>query len=509
MRNRRKINLGCNFGERETMKNMVKTCLLLLIFIGQSWVVAAQTQTFTYQGSLKSGGSAAYGSYDFQFAIYSAQTGGVLLTTITRNNVNVGNGVFTVELDATTAIFDGDPKYLEIKVKQAGGSTYETLSPRQLITSSPYAIKSVLAEDAVNASVAVFAQTANNADNLGGIAANNYLQKNGDGSQLTNLNGSSITNGSIDRNKLAFEPTNRFDPQLLAMQRWDLLPIAKTVSVGNAPLAMIFDGTFIYVANRGDATVTRIRSKTGEIEGNPIPVGQFPSALVYDGTFVYVANRSSNTVSRIRGSTGTVEGEPIPVGTSPRALCFDGIFVNVSTQNSVMRIRASTGTVDAAQIPIPNVSAMAFDGTFVYTTGQAVDLPTSDEIRRFRASTGLTDDAFTFVAGQGISSMVFDGTFIYCGSNTSGIQKVRVNPREIFPRMTAINAFSMVFDGIFVYAASLTGSNNNVVKIRASNGVVEGNPIPVGAHPDSMIFDGTFIWINDRDNNSVRRIELR
>ena len=61
--------------------------------------VAAQTPDFTYQGSLNNGGTAANGSYDIRFELYTAASGGTLLNTVTRLGVTVTNGAFTAVLD--------------------------------------------------------------------------------------------------------------------------------------------------------------------------------------------------------------------------------------------------------------------------------------------------------------------------------------------------------------------------------------------------------------------------
>ena len=60
----------------------------------------AQTSTFTYQGRLTDGGTAANGTYDFQFKLYDALTNGNLQgspNTVAKTGVNVTNGIFTVQ----------------------------------------------------------------------------------------------------------------------------------------------------------------------------------------------------------------------------------------------------------------------------------------------------------------------------------------------------------------------------------------------------------------------------
>ena len=105
-------------------------------------VVEAEMGTaFTYQGRLIDAENAADGEYDFEFDIYDAPSGGVLLaSTVDVNALDVIDGYFTVELDFGSSAFAGDGVWLDIGVR-SGESTgaYTTLSPRQRITPTPYA----------------------------------------------------------------------------------------------------------------------------------------------------------------------------------------------------------------------------------------------------------------------------------------------------------------------------------------------------------------------------------
>src|SRR6185295_5160973 len=88
--------------------------------------------------------------------------------------------------------------------------------------------------------------------------------------------------------------------------------------------------TFIWVANSGSNDVTKIRARTGLVEGHPIEVGGNPQALAFDGTFLYVANYASDSVTRIRVSSGAAEGSPIAVGDRPFSLVFAAGFIYVA-----------------------------------------------------------------------------------------------------------------------------------------------------------------------------------
>ena len=145
---------------------------------------AAQTTAFTFQGSLQTNGAPATGNYDFEFALFDAVSGGTQLgTTVSSNNLAVANGVFSVSLDFGGQ-FPGATRFLEIRIRAAGGGGFTLLSPRQPVASSPYSVKSLSADSATNAVNATNASTAGTATNaatatnsllLGGVAANQYV----------------------------------------------------------------------------------------------------------------------------------------------------------------------------------------------------------------------------------------------------------------------------------------------------------------------------------------------
>lgn len=119
---------------------------LLCFWPGVS-ALRAQTTSFNYQGRLTDAGNPANGNYDLQFKLFDTATAGTGVqqgATLVRNPVGASGGVFTVSLDFGTSVFDGSARYLEIGVRSAGSATsYVLLGPRQAVTSTPYAIKSL------------------------------------------------------------------------------------------------------------------------------------------------------------------------------------------------------------------------------------------------------------------------------------------------------------------------------------------------------------------------------
>jgi hypothetical protein len=90
---------------------------------------------------LNDGANPANGVYDLAFMLFDANSGGSAVAgPITNTATAVSNGLFTVMLDFGTGVFTGPAYWLEMGVRSNGGSSFTTLSPRQLITPSPYAI---------------------------------------------------------------------------------------------------------------------------------------------------------------------------------------------------------------------------------------------------------------------------------------------------------------------------------------------------------------------------------
>jgi hypothetical protein len=118
--------------------------LISALAVSSGSAAAAPVSTaFTYQGRLTDGGSPPTGTYDLQFRLFDALTGGTQIgSTIQLDNVSVTNGLFTVSLDFGGQ-FSGDARWVELGVhpgSQPVGNPYTILSPRQPLTAAPYAL---------------------------------------------------------------------------------------------------------------------------------------------------------------------------------------------------------------------------------------------------------------------------------------------------------------------------------------------------------------------------------
>ncbi len=157
---------------------LIRLAILLLVIFFSSGLLQAQTPQFTYQGRLTDSGSPANGAYDLQFKLYDAVTGGTQIgITTTLEDVAVSNGNFNVTLDFGSAAFPGANRWLEIGVRPgASMGAFTTLTPRQPLTSTPYAIRSLNAATADGLSVACV--NCVTSAQIGSLPANsvNYIQ---------------------------------------------------------------------------------------------------------------------------------------------------------------------------------------------------------------------------------------------------------------------------------------------------------------------------------------------
>jgi len=110
-------------------------------------VMGSVGTSFFYQGQLKKDGSLVNDTCDFEFSLWdqlgtgSPPTGGTQIdSTRSASGVTVTDGLFTVSLDFGSNAFKGEARYLQIAVQCMGDSSFNTLSPRQFLYATPYAL---------------------------------------------------------------------------------------------------------------------------------------------------------------------------------------------------------------------------------------------------------------------------------------------------------------------------------------------------------------------------------
>jgi len=154
--------LGVFFSIAGRVSLVVLTALVLL-----SAAVNAQTTLFKFQAQLPNEVTPATDIYEMEFKLFDAATGGTQIgATNVVSAVDVKNRSFTVWLDFGATAFPGADRFIEIDFRRNNNQPFTTLAPREPVLSVPYSIRSLTAT------------TADNALNLNGVSASNYVQTN-------------------------------------------------------------------------------------------------------------------------------------------------------------------------------------------------------------------------------------------------------------------------------------------------------------------------------------------
>lgn len=124
------------------VRSVIAASIAVVLGLG---VAHARAQSFTYQGQLAdSSGNPITTPQDFQFTVYTVASGGASVGAVTTaSNVTPDNGRFTATVSPGPGIFTGADRWLQIAVRPAGIGSYTTLLPRQKVTPTPYALRSL------------------------------------------------------------------------------------------------------------------------------------------------------------------------------------------------------------------------------------------------------------------------------------------------------------------------------------------------------------------------------
>lgn len=120
---------------RSTLSRLT-LALVLLTAVAPALAVGTE---FTWQGELRENGQPASGSFDFEFRLFAAASGGSPIGPLrSLSGQSINGGVYSALLDFGDQ-FTGEPRWLEISVRRSGQPTFVPLLPRQPLTATPYA----------------------------------------------------------------------------------------------------------------------------------------------------------------------------------------------------------------------------------------------------------------------------------------------------------------------------------------------------------------------------------
>jgi hypothetical protein len=263
-----------------------------------------QGTAFTYQGRLVNNGAPANGSYDLSFLLFNVNSNGVAVDVapITNAATPVNNGLFTVVLDFGPGVFNGPSYWLEISVRTNGTGPFTTLTPRQPILASPYAIMAGSASNLLGTVSAGQLSGAIPSVNLSGTYGNAVNFNNGanaftgDGSGLLNLNASQLTSGTVPSARLPGNVAFLNSNQTFTAQN----VFSQGIGIGNPSPIFAVDalagqavGRFV-TTNSGYGAVIELQNLMTNAYEFLGAINFNNSGYTYPGQIIYIAANPSN-----------------------------------------------------------------------------------------------------------------------------------------------------------------------------------------------------------------------
>lgn len=518
--------------------------------------VFAQGTAFTYQGQLSSGGEWANGTYDLTFKLWNASSGGSQIgSTLGASGQVISNGLFTVILDFG-GVFNGSSYWLELAVRTNGAASYATLSPRQELTPTPYAITAENVDGLVAASQ--LTGTIPTAD-LSGTYGNALTLNNagnvfdGNGSGLTGLNASQLTSGTVPQAVLpsnvaylnalqTFTGTNTFAGNagsFIINNNFSPINTSMFTGLGLQYYIPTGEGAIMSAYNDGYGFLS-FYTKQGS--GYPIvkqvQIDQFGNVDI-DQQNYNNGVLNNGTTNGVGLTFGTGSGEGIAsqrtAGTNQYSLEFYTAFKNrmtiqnngftgINTTNPLAQLHvvkgSATGNSDSYDgYPAIFADVTSGDGIYIYDTD-------SDGYALWAYATGTTGigvDAYgtsygvnaSTSTGIGVSANGGSGTAVYAYSSGSALTigggAIHVSGATTNGSTTSVStaAFIQVASAANIVGASsiiyntLCNGDPNAILIVTPNYSPHGGVSGYWNHTPGVYYNGTYWSIFNEDGTTM------
>ena len=492
------------------MKARIQYLVVALILVAtintQFSTAHAQGTAFTYQGRLNNGGSAANGSYDLSFTVFDAVTGGNVIGSLTNSATSVSNGLFTAALDFG-GVFTGTNYWLEIGARTNGNGVFATLSPRQSITPTPYAIYSASAGSAATANTAntaVVAATANavSAANIIGTISQAQLPP----IVITNASADLIIGGTNAVAPLTVPPhlpagalgsvATGSSPHSVAVSgryAYVVNSISKTIQVfdvsiasapvvvgsagtGNQPTSIAVSGRYAYVVNVGGSTlqIFDLGNPAVPVSVGSVGTGSLPFSVAVSGRYAYVVNNSGNTLQTfdVSNPSTPVSVGSVGTGNQPTSIAVSGRYAYVANFGS--------GTLQIFDISNPtNVVSVGSVGT--------------GSTPYFVAVSG----SYAYVANVGASALqIFD-----VSNPTNAVSTGSVSTGA------GSGPYSVAVAGRYVYVANQTGSLS-VFDVSNPSAPVSAGSVGAGSNPYSVAVSGRYTYVVNAGSSTLQVFDM-
>jgi len=229
----------------------------------------------------------------------------------------VTNGSFSAIIDFGSGVFTGSNYWLQVALRTNGSGSFTSLSPRQPILPTPYAIYSASAGNAATANTALTAGSASS------ISATNITGT----IPLAQLPAMVVTN---DAASLTVGGTTVVAPLTVP----PLGPASATGSVGTGsnPPSVAVAGRYAYVANQGSNTmqVFDVSNPTNPVSVGSVNTGTGPDCVAVAGRYAYVAEDGGTLqIFDVSTPSAPIGAGSVSTGSTPYSVAVAGRYAYV------------------------------------------------------------------------------------------------------------------------------------------------------------------------------------
>jgi len=216
---------------------------------------------------------------------------------------------------------------------------------------------------------------------------------------------------------------------------------------GNFPTGLTFDGTNIWIADRGTDQLYQLNRETGQIIRKISSPGYWPEGLAWDGQYLWnvdikgglpLAENYDGSIYKINPDDGMILHTIKSPTNSPRGLCWDGKFLWCvdSQKDQIIQFDPNDGTtIKSFKSPASDPRGITFDGKYLWVSDRV-----SNQLYMVDPKTGwvlIVADA----PGEFTVDLCFDGKFIWAADHEKKeIFKLKINDGVNFSRTKPVRA---------------------------------------------------------------------
>ncbi len=275
--------------------------------------------------------------------------------------------------------------------------------------------------------------------------------------------------------------------------------VGTPIQVGRQPVGIAATSHFLWTANFGASTVTRV-APTGATRTD-IPVAPGPIAVLDVGTTFWVASAQGGVVTPISVATG-LPGKPVRVGSRPSWLTGDedAVYVSNVASDTVSVINPRTDSLIGAPIKV------GFVPRGIAASGTAVWVADSDNDNIDRIVDGQVIKTIR-VGRRPIGVAVGDNAVWVANEDDNTVSRINLAGDSVKTIKVGRAPFAIAFG---LGSAWVTNSvDNTVTRLAGVTGNPVGRPIPVGKDPTgiTVVRDTDSVWVTNRGSSTAMRIQ--